>query len=228
VARAEGTRELPALALGASALGPPTGRAYACGRAPGPTHGRHAGARRARGLRFRFAGSGAHEARPAALLRRPRDPWLAARPRPAGLRAGGLLLRPQRADRPGQRAHSASHAGRGVRVQRVAPLSRGPDPAAGRRGARARDLPPAGRTGRRLQRPREGALHDPERQVHRVAAAAEHQARARSSSIRCRSARRLSRRSCASRSRRCSSPVTADIGGTSVGLPSSSRATIVR
>ena len=56
----------------------------------------------------------------------------------------------------------------------------------------------------------------------------EHQERARSSSIFCRSARRVSRRSCASRSRRFSSLVTASIGGISVGLPSSSRATIVR
>ena len=94
--------------------------------------------------------------------------------------------------------------------------------------ARARDLQAAGGTGRRLQRPREGPLHDPEGQVHGVAAAAEHQAGSRSSSIRCRSARRLSRRSCASRSRRFSSCVTALIGGISVGLPSSSMATIVR
>ena len=71
-------------------------------------------------------------------------------------------------------------------------------------------------------------LHDPERQVHRVAPASGHQERSRSSSILCRSARRLSRRSCASRSRRFSSCVTALIGGISVGLPSSSMATIVR
>ena len=35
----------------------------------------------------------------------------------------------------------------------VAPLPRRPDPAEGRRRARARDLPPARRAGRRLQRP---------------------------------------------------------------------------
>jgi hypothetical protein len=50
----------------------------------------------------------------------------------------------------------------------------------------------------------------------------------RSASIRSRSARRLSRRSCASRARRCSPGVSGSTAGTGAGRPSSSSATIVR
>jgi hypothetical protein len=215
------------LALGASALKPAAARAYACGRAPGMPCGPCAGVDRAGGLRLLVAGAGARQARPAAHLQGPRDPWLAAGARSPGLRAGGLLLRARGDHRSGP-SLPAAHARRGEGVQRQPSLPSGPGATEGRGPAGARHLCPPRGPRRRLQRFREGALHDPQGQVHGVAPASEHQARARSSSIFCRSARRVSRRSCASRARRISSGVSGAIGGTSVGLPSSSRATIVR
>jgi hypothetical protein len=202
--------------------------AYACGCATGLTRCTRAGADRAGRLRLgvvRVAAEG--QGRSAPHLPGPGHPRLAARAGAPGLRAGGVLLRARRDHRPGTSVPAANGEA-GAELQRQPALPRGADWAEGRGSPRARHVRAPQGTRRRLQRPREGPLHDPRGQVHGVAPAPEHQERARSSSILCLSARRLSRRSCASRSRRFSSLVTASIGGTSVGLPSSSRATIVR
>ena len=204
--------------------------AYACGRAPGLERHRssRAGADRAGRLRLGVVRAAAEaQGRSAPHLPGPRDPRLAARAGAPGLRAGGVLLRARRDHRPGTPVPPANGEGC-AELQREPALPRGADRAEGRGSPRARHVRAPQGTRRRMQRPREGPLHDPRGQVHGVAPAPEHQERARSSSILCRSARRLSRRSCASRSRRFSSLVTASIGGISVGLPSSSRATIVR
>ena len=96
------------------------------------------------GCDFRVAGSGARQARCAALLPGPGDTRLAARARAPGLRAGGLLLRAGGHHRPGPPV-PAAHPGAGDRLQRQPALPGGPRPPEGRGQPGARHLrPPRG------------------------------------------------------------------------------------